>query len=92
MPWFVKIERGIVDKAVFDQFVPAHLKYVQSLIDQGACARTGYWQESQGGMLLFQAASRAEAQAMVEQDPLIQNHCVEYELHQWVLVKGDISP
>ena len=42
MPWFVKIERGIVEKAVFDRFVPAHLAYVQRLIDQGHGAKTGY--------------------------------------------------
>lgn len=27
MPWFAKIETGIVEKAVFDQFVPAHIAY-----------------------------------------------------------------
>ncbi|MCM1985078.1 YciI family protein [Lyngbya confervoides] len=88
MAWFVKIERGIVQKSVFDQFVPAHKVYVQQLIDQGHCARTGYWREAAGGLLLFQAESRAQAQALVDQDPLILNHCVEYELHEWVVVSG----
>ena len=27
MPWFVKIEQGIVEKPVFDQYVPAHRAY-----------------------------------------------------------------
>ena len=89
MAWFVKIERGIVNKAVFDQFVPAHKAYVLRLIAQGRCARTGYWRNAEGGMLLFQAESFDEAKALVEQDPLIQNQCVEYELHEWVLVTGD---
>jgi hypothetical protein len=31
MPWFVKLERGIVDKAIFDRHVPAHKAFVQSL-------------------------------------------------------------
>jgi hypothetical protein len=34
MPWFVKIETGKVDKAIFDQYVPAHKAYVQALIDK----------------------------------------------------------
>ncbi|NJN23561.1 MAG: hypothetical protein HC810_03110 [Acaryochloridaceae cyanobacterium RL_2_7] len=89
MAWFVKIERGIVDKSTFDQFVPAHLQYVKALIEQGACARTGYWKEAPGGMLLFKADSFEQAQAMVEQDPLIQNKCVDYELHEWVMVAGE---
>jgi hypothetical protein len=27
-----------------------------------------------------------EARAIVAADPLIQNHCVEYELHEWRVV------
>lgn len=90
MAWFVKIERGIVDKPTFDQFVSSHIQYVKTLIAQGHCARTGYWRDSPGGMLLFKAESRSEAQAMVEQDPLIQNQCVEYDLHEWVIVGGEL--
>jgi uncharacterized protein YciI len=86
MPWFVKIEKGIVHKAMFDQFIPAHKHYVQTLIDKGHCAKTGYWAEFGGGMLLFQAASLNEAKAIVAQDPLIQNGCVAYELHEWKIV------
>ena len=86
MPWFVKIERGIIQKAVFDQHVPAHVAYVQSLIQKGHQARTGYWAERGGGMLVFQAASMAEAEAIVQADPLIKNGCVEYELHEWCIV------
>lgn len=83
MAWFVKIERGLVDKATFDQHVPAHLAYVRGLIAQGHQARTGYWAEYGGGMLLFQAESRTAAEAIVAKDPLVANGCVEYELHEW---------
>ncbi|MEB3274983.1 MAG: YciI family protein [Prochlorothrix sp.] len=86
MPWFVKIEKGIVDKATFDRYVPAHKAYVRALIDRGHEAQTGYWGELGGGMLLFRAASKAEAEAIVAADPLVQNHCVTYELHEWCIV------
>lgn len=86
MPWFVKIEKGLVDKTTFDQFVPAHKAYVKALIQQGYQAKTGYWHERGGGMLLFHAADRQEAEAIVKQDPLIQNGCVAYELHEWCIV------
>lgn len=86
MAWFVKIERGIVNKRIFDQFVPAHKNYVRSLIAQGYQAKTGYWADFGGGMLLFQASSLEEAQTIVAQDPLIRNGCVEYELHEWKIV------
>lgn len=84
MPIFVKIERGIVNKAIFDRYVPAHETYVRQLIAQGHKARTGYWKELGGGMLMFEAASLEEAQAIVSNDPLIKNNCVQYELHEWV--------
>ncbi|MDJ0682857.1 MAG: YciI family protein [Xenococcaceae cyanobacterium MO_167.B52] len=86
MPTFVKIEKGIVNKKIFDQYVPEHKEYVQQLINQGHKARTGYWAELGGGMLLFEASSLEEAKEIVAQDPLIKNNCVSYELHQWKIV------
>jgi uncharacterized protein YciI len=86
MPWFVKIEKGLVDKPVFDQYVPAHKAYVRSLIEKGHQAKTGYWAQRGGGMLMFQAASLDEAEAIVAQDPLVQNGCVDYQLYEWCVV------
>jgi len=53
MPWFVKLEKGIVDKASFDQFVPAHKAYVKELIAKGHQAKTGYWAERGGACCCF---------------------------------------
>ncbi|MDJ0795596.1 MAG: YciI family protein [Calothrix sp. MO_167.B12] len=86
MPWFVKIEQGKVDKSVFDQYVPAHKAYVQELIAKGHKAKTGYWAKRGGGMLLFEATSMDEAQAIVACDPLIINNCVDYQLYEWRIV------
>jgi uncharacterized protein YciI len=87
MPWFVKIEKGLVEKAIFDQYVPAHRAYVRDLIAKGHQAKTGYWAEQAGGMLLFEAQSMEEAQNIVAQDPLIKNNCVSYEIYQWCVVE-----
>jgi uncharacterized protein YciI len=86
MPWFVKIEAGKVDKAIFDQYVPAHKAYVQDLIAQGHKAKTGYWAVKGGGMMLFEAASMDEAKKIVAADPLIYNGCVNYELFEWKVI------
>ncbi len=88
MPWFVKLEEGIVEKPIFDQHIPAHKAYVQSLIDRGHQAKTGYWGCRGGGMLLFEAASMEEAAAIVAQDPLVVNGCVTYKLYEWRVVVG----
>lgn len=86
MPWFVKIEKGVVDKPTFDQHVPAHKAYVRDLIAKGHQAQSGYWGCRGGGMMLFQADSMDEAQAIVAKDPLVQNGCVEYQLYEWRVV------
>ena len=86
MPWFVKIEAGIVDKSIFDQYVPAHKAYVEQLNEKGHQAKSGYWAEYGGGMLLFEAASMDEAQAIIARDPLVKNGCVNYQLHEWCIV------
>lgn len=87
MPWFVKLERGIVDRETFDRHVSAHRAYIRALIAQGHRAKTGYWGDFGGGMLLFEASSLAEAKDIVARDPLIQNSCVAYELHEWCIVE-----
>jgi len=86
MALFVKIEKGIVDKTTFDQHVSDHKAFVRELISKGHKARTGYWAEFGGGMLLFEASCLEEAKAIVAQDPLIINGCVQYELHEWRVV------
>lgn len=86
MPTFVKIETGIVSKTVFDRYVSAHKLYVNQLIAQGHKAKTGYWKELGGGMLIFEADSLQEAKEIIAQDPLIINNCVKYELHEWCIV------
>ena len=86
MPLFVKIEEGIVDKTTFDKYVAAHKAYVRELIAKGHKARSGYWGDFGGGMLLFEASSIEEAKAIVAQDPLIKHGCVKYQLHEWRIV------
>ncbi len=88
MPWFVKIEKGIVEKSIFDRYVPAHRAYVRDLIAKGHQAKTGYWAKRPGGMLLFEAPSMEEAEKIVAEDPLIKNNCVTYEIYQWCLVES----
>ena len=89
MPWFVKIEKGIVEKEVFDRYVDQHINYVKKLAENGHQPKTGYWGELGGGMMIFQAESLDEAEAIVSEDPLVKNNCVEFMLHQWVIVFGD---
>jgi uncharacterized protein YciI len=86
MPWFVKIEEGIVDKPIFDQYVPAHVAFVKDLITKGHHAKTGYWGQRGGGMLLFEADDLDQAKDIIAQDPLVLNGCVNYKVYEWCVV------
>lgn len=95
MPWFVKLEEGLVDKAAFDAVVPDHLTWLRGLEAAGHQPCSGYWAdrkgcngEGAGGMLLFEAASLQEALALVQGDPLIERGCVRWTLHEWRQVFG----
>ena len=94
MPWFVKLEEGVVDKPRFDAVVPAHRRWLASLEAAGHRPSSGYWGdrvglEGAGGMMLFEAADWAEAEALVRGDPLIAEGCVRWSLHDWRLVHAD---
>jgi len=53
MPWFAKIEKRLVEKPIFDKYVPDHIAYVQKLIAKGHKAKSGDWGQRGGEMLLF---------------------------------------
>ena len=99
MPWFVKLEEGIVAKPQFDAVIPEHLAWLQTLERAGHQPRSGYWADCKGlngdgagGMLLFWARDWAEAQLVISTDPLIRRGCVRWSLHEWSLVFGAFEP
>lgn len=99
MPWFVKLEEGIVGKARFDAVIPAHLRWLGELEKAGHQPSSGYWAERKGlngdgagGMLLFSAGDWSEADRLVRTDPLVQQGCVRWTLHQWSLVFPGSGP
>jgi uncharacterized protein YciI len=95
MPWFVKLEEGIVAKPQFDAVIPEHLAWLKTLERAGHQPRSGYWADCKGrngdgagGMLLFWALDWAEAKLLIGTDPLILQGCVSWSLHEWSLVFG----
>jgi uncharacterized protein YciI len=97
LPWFVKLEQGLVDRAHFDAHLRAHLDWVADLQRRGHQPSSGYWRECKGmngdgagGMLLFQARDWQEAESIVQSDPLIRSGCVSWVLHEWRVVAGAI--
>ena len=97
--WYVKTETFVKGKP-FPQIRPhleAHKRWVADLRAEGTVQITsGYRVDSEdrpggGGLMLFAARDYEEAEALVLQDPLIANGCVDWRLHRWIAEVGDIK-
>ena len=78
----------VVDRAVYEPHLPAHLAYLQELKARGALLLSGPFTDRTGGMVLVEAASREEAEAIVQADPLVANRVDSYELREWLITEG----
>lgn len=96
MPWFVKQETFRRPYSAMKPHLEAHRAWVLQLRAQGVAISSGYLVDGEGrpgggGLLLFQAASYAEAQALVLQDPMLRSGGVDWQLQQWWPAVGDLG-
>ena len=78
----------VVDRAVYEPHLPAHMAYLQELMARGALLLSGPFTDRTGGMVLVSAASHAEAEAIAQADPLVANQVDTYELREWLITEG----
>jgi uncharacterized protein YciI len=99
LKWFVKTETFVTTKS-FPEIKPhlaAHKDWVASLRADGATRITSGYRVDEndkpggGGLLLFAAPDYAAALALVEQDPLVANACVDWQLNRWIAEVGNIA-
>ena len=98
MPWFVKHETFTAETADLPMaqrrpHLEAHRAWVEQESAAGRRIRSGFLVDEQrrpggGGLLIFEAASYAEALEWVQQDPMIQAALVSWTLQEWVPVSG----
>lgn len=78
----------VVDRAIYEPYLPAHMDYLQELKVRGALLLSGPFADRTGGLVLIEAASRDEAEAIAQADPLVANHVDTYELREWLITEG----
>jgi len=78
----------VVDRAVYEPHLPAHLVYLRDLKARGVLLLSGPFADRTGGMVLIQAASRQAAEAIAQADPLVANNVDSYELREWLITAG----
>ena len=96
--WFCKTEKFIRPFPEVKPYLEEHKKWVDNLRQtQNICIVSGYRVDEQGkpgggGLMFVAAKSYKEAYELVSNnDPLIVNKCVDWELNGWIGQVGDIS-
>ena len=96
MPWFVKTEQFLRPYSAMKPHLEAHRLWVEQLRQDGVVISSGYLvdgagQPGGGGLLLLEAASYGEAEALVRADPMLLSGGVDWQLQQWRPVVGDLA-
>jgi len=73
----------IVDAELNAKFRPAHLDYLNALHKEGKVVMAGPFTDKKGGMVIYNAASFEEAQALAEADPVVVERARTMELREW---------
>lgn len=99
LKWYVKTETFVKDKS-FPEIKPhlaAHKEWVAQVRKEGSTSITSGYRVDEndkpggGGLMLFAAPDYDTALALVRQDPLVANDCVDWQLNRWIAEVGDIS-
>jgi uncharacterized protein YciI len=83
------------DKAKVAQLRPVHRQYLTRLREEGRLAAAGPFTDDSGALIVYEAASREEAEALLKADPFAQNGIfLSYVLRPWnpVLVNRELFP
>lgn len=69
MARFVALLEFTDDEGLRVQTRPAHRDYLRSLFDSGRLTMSGPWVDDTGAMLIYEAESQEEAEALLAADP-----------------------
>jgi len=69
---------------------PAHREYLKTLLDSGRLAISGPFADDRGGILVYEANSAEEVEAMLRDDPFTQAGVFEkVEIREWRVVMAN---
>ena len=96
MPWFIKNECLLRPYVEMKPHLEAHRRWVEQRRAEGVVLSSGYLVDGEGqpgggGLLLLQAADYREAEALVQEDPMLLSGGVEWSLQQWLPAVGDLG-
>mgnify|MGYP001402339271 CR=1 FL=1 len=98
MPIFIKTEK-FKDKTLKlstrerRTFLLMHKEWVKNIIKSGHYIHSGYLINEKkkpggGGLLIIEARDYSTAKKIIEEDPMIKNELVIWELQEWIPIDG----
>jgi uncharacterized protein len=92
---FAAIIEYLQDKAKIAEVRPVHRQYLASLKEKGQLAASGPFTDDSGALIIYETASKDEAEAILKGDPFNQAGIfVTYVLRPWnpVIANRDLFP
>jgi uncharacterized protein YciI len=72
------------DKAKILELRPLHRQYLMSLFERGQLASFGPFTDDSGALIIYEAATRDEAEKLIQGDPFHKNGIfIQYQLRPW---------
>ena len=98
MPIFIKTEK-FKDKTLElsnserKLFLLMHKEWIKNIIRSGHYVHSGYLVNDKkipggGGLLVIEAKDYLTAKKIIEEDPMIKNELVTWELQEWIPING----
>jgi uncharacterized protein len=92
---FAAIIEYAQDKAKIAELRPVHRQYLATLRERGQLAASGPFTDDSGALIIYEAASREEAEKILQGDPFHEHGIfVRYQLRPWnpVIANRDLFP
>ncbi len=81
---FAAIIEYLQDKAKIAEIRPVHRQYLASLKERGQLAASGPFTDDSGALIIYEAPTREDAEALLQGDPFNKNGIfVKYQLRPW---------
>jgi uncharacterized protein YciI len=80
------------DKAKIAEIRPVHRQYLAGLRERGQLAVSGPFTDDSGALIIYEAASREEAERLLQGDPFYKNGIfLKYQIRPWNPVIGNLD-
>jgi uncharacterized protein len=84
---YAAIVEYTADASAIAKARPAHRQHLSNLFEQGKLAISGPFADDRGGLLIFEAASAEEVEALLAEDPFAKSGVfVSWQVRPWNVV------